>query len=231
MAADGSLDITYAQKRSTSMALKYRLKRRTKEVIDCIKRNFDIDNNGNLKIIDLGCADGRMLSVIKAALPESECTGVEFSQDLVDYAKASFPEINIMQGNIEEKVFENEQFNVAVATAVIEHLERPESFLRKVESILSPGGILIITTPVPFWEKIASNVGHIEKDKHHSVMAIRELSLLGAKAGFEVLEKKKFMLSPVGLPFENILEKALRKIKFTFFMVNQLIVLKKSTKK
>ncbi|MES2330164.1 MAG: class I SAM-dependent methyltransferase [Bacteroidota bacterium] len=43
--------------------------------------------------------------------------------------------------------FENEQFDIVTSNNVLEHIEKPESFLFEVSRVLKPGGVLIAKTP------------------------------------------------------------------------------------
>ena len=48
-----------------------------------------------------------------------------------------------------------ERFDSIIAGEVIEHLDSPQAFLAGCHSILNPGGILIISTPNPYYLPIA----------------------------------------------------------------------------
>lgn len=52
-----------------------------------------------------------------------------------------------MVGNIAEFDFGDRRFDVVVMSEVLEHVRSPEKAIKKVHSILSPGGTLILSTP------------------------------------------------------------------------------------
>ncbi len=81
-----------------------------------------------------------------------------------------------------------------------------------------------MTAPDPFWERLATGVGHLKEDQHHRVMGLEELQELVKREGFSVLKAEKFMLSPVGMPFEFAVERCLRKLHLGCLMANQLVV-------
>jgi len=120
--------------------------------------------------------------------------------------------------------FPDKSFDVALLTAVIEHVPAPEKAVSEAGRILKQGGILVLTSPDPFWEHLATVVGHLKDGQHHKVMTISQLSNLIKQNGFEVLKTKKFMLSPVGMPFEFLVEKWIRKLNFSFILANQLVI-------
>ena len=217
----GSMDIEYAKNRETKKSLKYRLWRRTYEVLGAIE-NFA--SKPPKEIIDLGAADGRMLDMIHRQYPQARCVGVEYNQELVDFGKANFSGLDISQGDIQSLDFPDNSFDVAIATAVIEHLPNPGKAIREAKRVLRSGGILVLTAPDPFWEHVATMVGHLKNDQHNEVMNLIQLRDLAKTSGFVVLKSQKFMLSPVGMPFEFFVEKWMRRFHLDFMMANQLLV-------
>lgn len=221
----GVLDLGYAKRRETNRALKYRLWRRTFEVIESIKKFSKKDPNS---IIDLGTADGKMLSEIKKSYPHSKCVGIEYNNDLVKYANSCFPHLEIKQGDVQNlQIFKNEQFDVAIATAVIEHVINPQIFINEIKRLLKPSGILIITAPDPLWEFIATKVGLLDDEQHNEVPNIKRIKELVINSEMTILFSKKFMISPIGMPGEFIIENFLRKVGLNFMMANQLVISQK----
>jgi len=217
----GSLTIDYAKGREQKKSLRYRLWRRTHEVLNAINTFVKTPAKN---IIDLGSAEGRMLHTIQENYRETRCVGVEYDQELVSYGKKLFQNLSLIQGDIESLGFREDVFDVAIATAVIEHVPDPSKALQEIKRILVPGGLFILTAPDPFWEHLATKVGHLEKEQHHHVMNLSELNNLITKEGFTVIKSEKFMVSPVGMPFEFAFENLLRLCHLNFMMANQLIV-------
>ena len=221
----GTLSMEYAEGRNHNKALKYRLERRTLEVKNAIKQHLNQDPKS---IIDLGTADGKMLNEIKKTYLNSECIGIEYDEKLVNYAKELFPDLIIKKGDVQELYeFSADRFDVAIATAVIEHVIDPQKFINEVKRIMKPNGILIITAPDPIWELIATKIGHLAQEQHNEVPNIKRIVQIVSAAGLNVIETKKFMISPVGMPFEIQIEKFLRTLRADFLMANQLVVSKK----
>lgn len=220
----GLLNVEYAEGRETKKSFRYRLWRRTFEVLEAIQQ---FAKSPVHDIIDLGTADGRMLAHIQEKYPQSKCVGVEYSQELVNFSKARFPALNVVQGDIESLNFQEETFDVAVATAVIEHVPSPEKALEEIKRVLRPEGILILTSPDPFWESLASRLGHLDEDQHQNVYNLKKLKELVSDEKFQILKAEKFMLSPIGMPFEISFEKILRFLGLNVLLANQLLVARK----
>jgi len=221
----GSLDIEYARERTTKKSLRYRSWRRTREVLVAID---EFCSNPPRDIVDLGTADGRMPDMVHQKYSDAHCAGVEYNQELVDFGRANFPRLDINQGDIQSLDFPDNSFDVAmaIATAVIEHLPNPGKAMREVKRVLRSGGILVLTAPDLFWERIATMVEHLKKDRHNEVMYLVQLCELVKTSGFLVLKSQKFMLSPVGMPFEFGFEKITLSLHLNFLMANQLVVVR-----
>lgn len=222
MSRYSTLDKSYHLGRRTKKSLIYRLTRRTKEVIIAIKKYYS-GTPGD--IIDLGTANGLMLSMIKDNFPSAKCIGVEYSKELVEANTDS--RIKVLQGDVNFLPISNNSFDIAVATAIIEHLPNPQIMLEETKRVLRLNGLIILTSPDPFWERVATMVGHLNDEQHCSVMNLKELSFLMNEVGFEILEKRKFMISPLGMPLEIPIENAVRSIRLNFLFANQLVVGKK----
>jgi len=215
----GAMKAKYHREREENIAPKYRLKRRTYEVIRAIKKYHPDEIKS---ILDIGTADGLMLSAIKKEFPETECVGLEYSQELIDTCQDK--KIKVVQGDAQNPPFPDNSFDAASATALIEHISDPMKMLRAIRRVLKPGGIFIVTTPVPIFDDIAQLIGHIEKEIHQETFYLKKLKRFFQEAGFEVPETRKFMLSPIGFPKELLIEDIIRFLKLDFILLNQLIV-------
>jgi ubiquinone/menaquinone biosynthesis C-methylase UbiE len=222
MSSYSTLDRAYHLDRKTRKSYRYRVNRRTNEVIRCIKKYY----SGDLQhIIDLGTADAVMLSQVKNSFSPATCIGVEYSKDLL--STITDLRLLLIQGDVNYVPVADNSIDIAIATAVIEHLPDPKSILNETVRILKPEGILILSTPDPFWEHVATFVGHLKDDLHYEVLNLKKIVSLLQESGFEVLEQRKFMLSPVGIPLEIPIETIVRRLGLNFLFANQIVVGKK----
>jgi ubiquinone/menaquinone biosynthesis C-methylase UbiE len=221
---NGVLDKEYALQRDKRLDLKYRLRRRASEAVQAIGTYYPHP----VRILDLGTAEGRMLSRIKDKYPSTLCVGLEYSRDLLEVGAALFRDISFIRADAQNmSFFKDASFDVIVAAALIEHLKTPGEMLREGFRVLKQGGILILTTPHPLWDRIAGALGMI-RGTHQSTMSVRTLIELCEKENLGILKNKGFMISPIGFPGELLIEKLLSIIKLDRLLPNQMIVVRKS---
>jgi len=146
----------YHKQRERKLAPKYRLARRTDEVLKAIKTyTSDIDTH---TLLDIGTADGLMLEKLCQELNTKMPVGLDFSAELLK--TNSHHTSHFVQADACELPFDDGVFDVVVATAVIEHLPEPAKMVAESSRILKNEGICIFTTPDPFFEHIATKIGH-----------------------------------------------------------------------
>ena len=125
--------------------------------------------------------------------------------------------------------FKTESFDVITATAVIEHIEALEEFFTECHRVLRKGGIFIVTTSQPFYVRIYTWFDKYERETSHELVSLTRMIRLSQQAGFEKLKAKRYMMSPIGFPWERSIEKILRKVGLRFFLISQLVVGRKNS--
>jgi SAM-dependent methyltransferase len=214
----GTCDAGYHDGRQTRASLRYRLRRRSDEVVRCAQRYGPYP----LKtILDVGTADGLMLARLGTAFPDARRVGVDLSRELL--ATGTTDGQTLLLADANDLPARPGGWDLAVATAVIEHVPDPAGVLAGIARCLRPGGLLVLTAPDPFWEHVATLVGHLADEQHHEVMNLRRLTALCEGAGLRVVEASKFMLSPVGMPLELPVERVVRGLGLNFLFANQLV--------
>ena len=111
-------------------------------------------------VLDVGCVEHdpenyRSRYWLHKALRERarSVTGLDLSGPGVEFLKQRG--FDVVQGDAQNFDF-GRKFDVIVAGDLIEHLEDPGGFLRSVKRNLALGGVLVISTPNPwYWRNIA----------------------------------------------------------------------------
>jgi len=213
---------SYYLKRLRWGQLRYRLERRTREVRRAM-REYSLQPLGML--LDIGTADGLMLenlSLEQTAL----IVGVDLSFELLRAnPNRSFCPV---QADGISLPFPSGVFDVVIATAVIEHVSDALAFLTECCRVLRQSGLCVLTTPDPFFEKIYAMFDPSAEKEHHETFSLKDLGLLMTNSGFEIVEAEKFMMSPIGLPLETLIEGMLHVFRLGFLLLNQVIVGRKA---
>jgi 2-polyprenyl-3-methyl-5-hydroxy-6-metoxy-1,4-benzoquinol methylase len=92
------------------------------------------------------------------------------------------------KGSAERKLpYKSEEFDTIIAGELLEHLKKPEVFLKEANRIIKKNGKIIITTPNrgSLINKIFHNN---ETPIHFSLFTLKELKALLEKNGFEVID-------------------------------------------
>ncbi len=100
------------------------------------------------KILDVGCAAGRLGEILKAQSAERDIWGIELVPEITAQAKARLD--HILVGDIEQMdplPLPERYFDCMICGDVLEHLRDPEAVLRRLRKHLSPGATVIANVP------------------------------------------------------------------------------------
>jgi len=95
------------------------------------------------KLLELGCSFGVFLQVAKEA--GFDVYGIEGGM-AAEFAKESLG-LNVIREDFTKVKFLNEEYDIVAMFHVLEHLEHPLEFLKKVYKTLKSGGIIVIEVP------------------------------------------------------------------------------------
>ncbi|MDP3988183.1 MAG: class I SAM-dependent methyltransferase [Candidatus Levybacteria bacterium] len=100
------------------------------------------------KFLDAGCGTGLFLR----HLPKNS-VGIDINPRNIIKAKKYAAYAKIIEGDIENTPFDNEEFSVIVCTEVFEHLPDPKLALKEFKRILHDDGLIIGSVPSisPIW--------------------------------------------------------------------------------
>ncbi|MHA2275402.1 MAG: class I SAM-dependent methyltransferase [Candidatus Kariarchaeaceae archaeon] len=141
------------------------------------------------KILDLGCANGKLLLVLKNL--GYDVVGLDIAQSFVDRAK-KLSGCPTFQGRAERMdMFDDEVFDCVISTEVIEHVISPFQALREINRILKPRGKAIISTPNSHHVVRIVFPSHIAKgeilSKHINSFDLAQWKVLFAMCGFKLV--------------------------------------------
>jgi SAM-dependent methyltransferase len=163
--------------------------------------------NGARSFFEVGCGTGFVISRIARRFPHLRLAGAEYFPQGLPFVRSRLPQTALYQMDARRIPFSNE-FDVAGAFDVIEHIDDDETVLRELRRALTPGGILLLTVPQHrlLWSRV-------DEYSHHKRRYSRtELRAKLQAAGYEVLALRSFV--SLLLPLQ--LAERLKKSKATF---------------
>lgn len=93
------------------------------------------------RTLEVGAGKG----AFSAYLDSGTYTGLELSQSAIDTAQHQG--VLLLKETIEDHCQRGEQYDAVVSFQVLEHVARPDTFLRSCVDCLKPGGVMIISVP------------------------------------------------------------------------------------
>ncbi|HKU95055.1 MAG TPA: methyltransferase domain-containing protein [Vineibacter sp.] len=159
------------------------------------------------RVLDLAAAQGNF-SIVLAALGY-RVTWNDLRDDQIGYVKLKTDrrDIEFLPGNLFDLPPQRVgRFDAIVATEIIEHVAHPDAFLGQLASLLSPGGIIVLTTPngryfrndlprfsdCPDPSMFEAMQFKPDADGHIFLLHPDEWVVLSAKAGLRIVELEFF---------------------------------------
>ena len=169
----------------------------------------------NIKILDVGCGEAYFKFFFDSMCKEKiEWHGIEVWKERADFCRHVGYDVKECSLENGELPFENEKFDIVIASHVIEHLPNPNEIIVELERVLKKGGTLLIGTPTKplliaqldsWWHKLGKrNTGDTQQAFTH--MSLEKLILESLKLSKKnLIDKRGFRIisSRKKLPLEN----------------------------
>jgi 2-polyprenyl-3-methyl-5-hydroxy-6-metoxy-1,4-benzoquinol methylase len=151
------------------------------------------------RILDVGCGDGFHLSLLLAyGDPTWKLEGLDYDPRAVEAARAKGLEVHL--GDLAEVGLDEDGYDVVYTLQTIEHVARPDMFMRDIFRILKPGGRLVVVTDncdsLDFGLFKRRYWGGYHFPRHWNLFNRESLSRLARQSGFGV-EAMGTVVSPV----------------------------------
>jgi ubiquinone/menaquinone biosynthesis C-methylase UbiE len=159
-----------------------------------LKFMFDYSKK-NEKILDLGCGNGRFSKYLQ----ETDYTGVDFSEKMIEQAKKRFPDKKFIVADALNLPFEDNYFDKIYSVAMIHqipsHKYRLEALI-EIKRTLKPNGQIFLTA----WKALGAQGSHrfergegkdvfLKRERYYYLFEKGELSKLTEEAGLKVKEE------------------------------------------
>lgn len=160
----------------------------TRFFIELVKKLADVKS-----ICDLGCGNGHISG--RLAAHGYNVTGVDASASGIRIARRAYPNVSFVEALIGSHR-ELGEFDLVISSDVIEHLYRPSDLLEAAQTILKPGGHILIGTPyhgylknlaLAVTGKMESHLSALHDGGHIKFFSVKTLSNLMRTHAFEDL--------------------------------------------
>ena len=153
----------------------------------------------NAHILDVGCGDGFHLKLLKKyGKIDWQLEGVDFDERAVSMARKSG--LSVHHGKVQTANLPKDSYDLAFMIQTIEHLDNPPEVLAYINSLLKPGGKLVIVTDntgsIDFsWFK-KRYWGGYHFPRHWNLFNRHSLTALAVKTGYTI-DSIETQVSPV----------------------------------
>ena len=183
---------SYGQSRQTwidKLTIKQRM-HHTLQMIDAAK----LSRNDEKSVLELGCGyHGNNLIELVKHYPGFHCLGI----DTVVNPDTGIKNIALLADDVTNWQPKN-TLDFVLSLAVIEHLPDPGQHLRLISMALKPGGIAILSTPMPAAHALWSLMGKLrvidtsEGNVHMLYLTHQGLSHMAEREGLKIIKRKIF---------------------------------------
>ena len=99
-----------------------------------------LDIKPHSRVLDACCGTGDIAEMIKKAEPLAEVTGLDFSENMLIFAKKRVKSVKFFQGDITNTDFPSESFDIVTMSFGLRNIQNPEKALFEINRILKHGG-------------------------------------------------------------------------------------------
>jgi trans-aconitate 2-methyltransferase len=120
---------------------------------------------GNEHILDVGCGDGKITAKIAACVPRGMVTGIDISQEMVEFAKKTFPKNTHNNLGFSQQDAQNfsydENLDLIFSSFALQWLSNPDLFFKCAYKSLKSSGYLAITIPLNISHELERSIKEI----------------------------------------------------------------------
>ncbi len=157
-----------------------------------IVKHLEVPRNAN--ILDIGCANGTLLSMIskqKAIFG----SGLDISSEMIKIASQRHPQFEFKQGSAEAVPFPKDNFDIIICSASFHHFPHPDRFLDEASRLLKQDGRLVIAEiHIPVVTKLYNwRLNSFSTEGDVKVYQPKELVNLFQEKGWKIVKRKIFL--------------------------------------
>lgn len=154
----------------------------------------------SMRVLDVGCGDGRFLLALRRRYPAAELTGLDWSFGPAIADELAGADVDTITGAIETNSLPDETFDVITMNQLIEHTWDVRLVLERCKRALKVGGLLAIETPNPDgWDRRLFKTGGwggYYWPRHLNLFTREHLARIITESGLEVVLSRSLLSPP-----------------------------------
>lgn len=113
------------------------------QALDCLPAGTGL-------LLDAGCGTGNLLKAIRERYPSMSLHGIDFSRSMLERAAVKIPDVKLGQADLNASLpYPDGCFDVVTCINVLYAVAEPKETLEELRRVLKPGGVLIVSSPLP----------------------------------------------------------------------------------
>ncbi|MCK6539906.1 MAG: bifunctional class I SAM-dependent methyltransferase/glycosyltransferase family 2 protein [Anaerolineales bacterium] len=152
----------------------------------------------HLRVLEVGCADGRLLAQLKPAYG----VGVDFSEEMIRRAKKRHPELTFIHADAHDLSQIKETFDVIILSDLVNDLWDVQRVLEQVHDLSTPRTRIILNFYSRLWQFIlgaAQRLNLATTNLYQNWLTREDITSLLQLAGFETIRTSQEILFPLPL--------------------------------
>ncbi|HSO12570.1 MAG TPA: glycosyltransferase [Anaerolineales bacterium] len=152
----------------------------------------------NLRVLEIGCADGRLLADLKPAYG----VGVDFSEEMIKRARERHPELTFIHADAHDLSAVNETFDIIILSDLVNDLWDVQRVLEQIKRLSTPRTRVILNFYSRLWQLTLSTAQALNlatTDLYQNWLTREDVRSLLNLAGFETIRITQEILFPLPL--------------------------------
>ena len=176
----------------------------------------------NLRVLELGCGDGRLLADLQPAYG----VGIDFSEEMLQRARARHPELTFLHADAHDLSALDETFDIIILSDLVNDLWDVQRVLEQIKRLSTPRTRLIINFYSRLWQIILGSAQALNlatSNLYQNWLTREDVSSLLNLAGFETIRATQEVLWP--LPLGGLGNRLLVRLwPFNHFALSNLVI-------
>ena len=141
------------------------------EVIEYVAHIYKCVPPNGLKVLDAGCGPGYFLQQFSGVFPRSTLMGIDYAVSAIEHAAKIVPDARFAVDNLVRNVYPYHQpYDLVFCLQTLEHIIYWQTALRYLNSLVKPGGHLIITVPNGEFDILPQHVNRWTFAEFHEIL-------------------------------------------------------------